>query len=478
MKTLEQYIRDAAVKRGIDPDVAVRVARSEGGLKNPVRQSDFRKGGVREPSYGPFQMLVGGKGTGFPKGLGNSFIEQTGLDPRNPSHARAAIDYALDHAAKHGWGAWYGAARVGIGKREGIGKNKSFAGSPFAALSKVPIPTARPLDVPADLAFSYPAPLSGVPRIGVERGTLPAIPSSLPAAPVGPVERSAIPGVPVSLSGVPTMAVDKSALSDAKPATNIANAYGQLADTMGQVGVMGLSGSKQFDPLQGYISHQNLGTVKALQAVPQASVVKATLPEVPTQIAPPIAAPKVQAGPSIQAPVVAPQMARASDVWGGRASIGRATNGDTIAANPDGSFTRTSAKYGYTQRVGPDGSSIGGAKYGATPSITGFLSGRNNSQRSGSLFGGVNAAALAGRVGGSVLGGLIGGPIGAFAGGQIGSRLAGGNRVNSFPSAPSPANTRSKDKDKAGPSTLAEALGWGGRSGKGSGKSAPGGGLY
>jgi hypothetical protein len=50
---LEAYIRQAAVVRGIDPDVAVTVARSEGGLKDPVRRSDYAKGGMREPSYGP-----------------------------------------------------------------------------------------------------------------------------------------------------------------------------------------------------------------------------------------------------------------------------------------------------------------------------------------------------------------------------------------------------------------------------------------
>jgi hypothetical protein len=110
---IEAHIRQSAQARGIDPDVAVRVAMSEGGLKDPVRQSDFVKNGVREQSYGPFQLYMGG-------GLGNRALA-AGIDPRDPEQWRAGIDFALDEAAKRGWGQWYGAARVGIGNHEGIG---------------------------------------------------------------------------------------------------------------------------------------------------------------------------------------------------------------------------------------------------------------------------------------------------------------------------------------------------------------------
>lgn len=118
---IEAYIRQAASSRGMDPDIAVKVAKSEGGLKNAAQQSYATKNGVREPSYGPFQLLVGGAGTGFPTGLGNKFIEQTGLDPSDPANVQVAIDFALDHAKGNGWGAWYGAKNSGIGKWAGIG---------------------------------------------------------------------------------------------------------------------------------------------------------------------------------------------------------------------------------------------------------------------------------------------------------------------------------------------------------------------
>jgi hypothetical protein len=115
-QALIQYIREAAIARGINPDIAVRVAASEGLNANPEEawQSTVVKNGKREESYGPFQLYLGG-------GLGNVFMERTGLDPRDPSTVTQQIDFALDEAKRSGWGPWYGAARVGIGKREGLG---------------------------------------------------------------------------------------------------------------------------------------------------------------------------------------------------------------------------------------------------------------------------------------------------------------------------------------------------------------------
>lgn len=117
---MRQYIAQAAMQRGIDPGVAIRVAQSEG-LADGVWQSNLGKEGRREPSYGPFQLLVGGGETGYPAGMGNDFMNQTGLDPADPSNWQKTIDFALDGAAKNGWGAWYGAAKAGIGNRQGIG---------------------------------------------------------------------------------------------------------------------------------------------------------------------------------------------------------------------------------------------------------------------------------------------------------------------------------------------------------------------
>lgn len=119
VNAMANRIRQAAARRGIDPDVAVRVAKSEG-LGRGVWQSNVVKNGVHEPSYGPFQMLVGGRGTGFPTGMGNAFMRDTGLDPRDPANAHATVDYALDVASREGWRQWYGPKHVGIGQWDGV----------------------------------------------------------------------------------------------------------------------------------------------------------------------------------------------------------------------------------------------------------------------------------------------------------------------------------------------------------------------
>ncbi|MDT9702960.1 hypothetical protein, partial [Streptomyces sp. P17] len=61
----ENMITHYARMYGIDPSVALKVAKSEGGLGDHI-QSNVKKNGRREPSYGPFQLLVGGGNTGFP----------------------------------------------------------------------------------------------------------------------------------------------------------------------------------------------------------------------------------------------------------------------------------------------------------------------------------------------------------------------------------------------------------------------------
>ena len=128
------YIRQAASKRGIDPEVAIKVAQSEGGLV-PNRTGSFSTG----RSFWPFQLHYGGPGYeqyGNVAGMGNSFTAQTGYQPGDPAAWRAATDYALDAAQKNGWGAWYGARNVGITGRTGIGV------APLPGAATAPNPSA------------------------------------------------------------------------------------------------------------------------------------------------------------------------------------------------------------------------------------------------------------------------------------------------------------------------------------------------
>jgi hypothetical protein len=116
--SIADLIRQAAIRHGIDPDVAVRVAQSEGGLSNPANPGDSGS------SFGPFQLHYGNVAAGgnAVAGMGDDFTQQTGLDARDPANVAQAIDFALAHAARAGWGAFHGAARVGIGAMEGIGQ--------------------------------------------------------------------------------------------------------------------------------------------------------------------------------------------------------------------------------------------------------------------------------------------------------------------------------------------------------------------
>src|SRR5579864_5765859 len=84
---LSEHIKETAKKYGIDPDVALRVASSEG-LGNPV--------GDNGTSFGAFQLHTGG-------GLGDKFKKETGLDPADPKNEKATIDFALKEASKGGW---------------------------------------------------------------------------------------------------------------------------------------------------------------------------------------------------------------------------------------------------------------------------------------------------------------------------------------------------------------------------------------
>lgn len=115
---VSEYIRQAAAQRGIDPEVALHVAHTEGGFK-PAERGTFRTGS----SWWPFQLHYGGEGYehfGTEAGLGNDFSAATGFEPGDPSAWRASIDFALDRARREGWAPWYGAAAANIDKWRGI----------------------------------------------------------------------------------------------------------------------------------------------------------------------------------------------------------------------------------------------------------------------------------------------------------------------------------------------------------------------
>ena len=112
----EAYIRQAAAVRGIDPDIAVAVANTEGGANPGGRARQNMQGA---PAYGHFQLYIGGPQNGA---MGDEALA-AGIDPRDPAQWQKAIDFALDRARERGWQPFQGWAAAGRGDWEGINTN-------------------------------------------------------------------------------------------------------------------------------------------------------------------------------------------------------------------------------------------------------------------------------------------------------------------------------------------------------------------
>jgi hypothetical protein len=129
MTEVEAYIRAGAIARGIDPDVAVRIAMTEGGVTDPYQMSKvpLKEGGT-EQSVGPFQLLLNG-------GLGAEAMK-IGVDPTK--NWKAGIDFALDTAAKKkSWADWHGARDNGISNSAGFGDATKPIGVTLTSLRHV-----------------------------------------------------------------------------------------------------------------------------------------------------------------------------------------------------------------------------------------------------------------------------------------------------------------------------------------------------
>jgi hypothetical protein len=101
-----------AAMLGIDPDVALRVAGSEG-FSNYV--------GDKGTSFGDFQLHLTPGGRGH--AVGDEFKAQTGLDPSDPANEKMMDAFALKWVKQHGWENFHGAANSPqhIGNWQGIG---------------------------------------------------------------------------------------------------------------------------------------------------------------------------------------------------------------------------------------------------------------------------------------------------------------------------------------------------------------------
>ena len=115
---IESIIREEAIARGIDPNVAITVFRNEGAGSYQSRIPRSGSGSLNgfEASFGPFQLFTGG-------GLGNQYENLTGrnlITDNTTEGITNQIRFSLDQAVSSGWSPWYGAAAGGISDREGL----------------------------------------------------------------------------------------------------------------------------------------------------------------------------------------------------------------------------------------------------------------------------------------------------------------------------------------------------------------------
>lgn len=98
---VREYGQELRARRpGFDPAFAERVFQGESGF-------DPRAVGDDGSSFGIPQLHMGNISPKFPRpGLGDEFMRETGLDPRDPSNSRAMTAWAMDYAAEKGWQPW------------------------------------------------------------------------------------------------------------------------------------------------------------------------------------------------------------------------------------------------------------------------------------------------------------------------------------------------------------------------------------
>jgi hypothetical protein len=186
---IEAYVRAAAIARGIDPDIAVRVAKHEGlNVFDPTKPD---LGGDENSSFGPFQLHYGGISKNMPRGgLGDDFTKATGLHARDPST----------------WNRWMGAKAEGITGKMGVAGN--------AAPKGVTI-TSHP----------YSAGGAAVVPVGTKEGTS-ETPSSA-ASPDQAAPAAATPAAAATTAAEPQGWADKlKALAENKDLSDLTSAFG------------------------------------------------------------------------------------------------------------------------------------------------------------------------------------------------------------------------------------------------------------
>ena len=147
-KDVDDYTRQVAQGYGIDPDVASKILAQESSY------GQARHPGDNGTSFGPFQLHFAADGNA----MGDQFMRDTGLDPRDPRTWKQQVDYAMMKASQEGWTPWTTSMKkLGMNQWSGITTNRRYAGR----MSNKPL--ARETTVTPDMvAAKLPPSASGM----------------------------------------------------------------------------------------------------------------------------------------------------------------------------------------------------------------------------------------------------------------------------------------------------------------------------
>ena len=144
---MDSYVRQAAQKRGMDPNIASKMLGAESGY-GQNNLGDYVNG--QPTSFGPFQLHFAPDG----KAMGDQFFHDTKLDPRNfAQNWKQQVDYALDRATKEGWTPGWTTSMKKLGLNQWSGIQRHFAGDkpkPIPILSHPPLKAGGGFTSPID----------------------------------------------------------------------------------------------------------------------------------------------------------------------------------------------------------------------------------------------------------------------------------------------------------------------------------------
>lgn len=112
--TIADYIYRRAVQVGVNPDMALGIARNEGLNERTINSPTFGNVDTRGYSFGPFQLFSGSRDPRrlAPGGLAVEFRQRYGAAPSRDNWQQQ-VDFSLDRMRNRGTGAWHAVRDAG-----------------------------------------------------------------------------------------------------------------------------------------------------------------------------------------------------------------------------------------------------------------------------------------------------------------------------------------------------------------------------